>query len=490
MHIPRSTVVILALAGAGSALLGCSNGGTMDSSKKVPITTTSKKALKEYLKGRDLLEKLRATDAREHYAEAVRLDASFALAYVGLANTAPTAADFFDALRRGTALAGHVSEGEAHVIRALEAAANSRPEEQFKHLSALVNAYPDDERARNLLGLFYFGRQEWRQASAEFRRATEINPEFSAPYNQLGYTLRFLGDLAGAEKAFTKYIELIPKEPNPYDSYAELLMKMGRFRESIAQYQEALAINPNFANSYIGIGNDYIFLGEAVEARNSFTKLGFIARNDGEKRQAHLWTAISHLHDGDTAKALDEVGKMYGIDKKNEDRLAMAGDFNLMGNILLEAGRADEALEKFTAAVRMAQGAIVTADVKETVRRNSLFNLARAALLRKDVASAAATAEQYRALVEERKIPFEVRQSHELIGLIALAKKDFPAAARELEQANDQDPRVLFNLSTAYAGMGNAEEARTALERAANFNAFSLNYAFVRNKALAMLKGS
>ena len=37
---------------------------------------------------------------------------------------------------------------------------------------------------------------------------------------------------ADAEKAFQKYIELIPKDPNPYDSYAELLLKMGRFDDS------------------------------------------------------------------------------------------------------------------------------------------------------------------------------------------------------------------------------------------------------------------
>jgi tetratricopeptide (TPR) repeat protein len=490
MHVGRWPIVILALAAAGAGLLGCWNAGTKDSTGKVPITTASKKALKEYLRGRDLLEKLRVTDAREHYAEAVRLDPSFALAFVGLANTAPTAAEFFDALRRATALAGTVSEGEAHIIRALEAGANSRPEEQLKRLSALVDAYPDDERAHNLLGLYYYGRQEWDQSSAEFHRATEINPEFSAPYNQLGYALRFQGDLAGAEKAFTKYIELIPKEPNPYDSYAELLMQMGRFRESIAQYEKALAINPNFANSYIGIGNDYIFLGQPVQARNSFTKLGFIARNDGEERQAHFWTAISHLHDGDTATALDEVGKMYEIAKKGDDRLSMASDLRVMAEILLDAGRTDDAEARFTESVTMAQSAVVTADVKESVRRNSLFNIARVALLRKDLASATATAEHYREAAEERKIPFEVRQSHELLGLIALARKDFPTAVRELEQANDHNPRVLFDLSKAYAGTGKAEAARTTLERVANFNAFSLNYAFVRNRALAMLRDS
>ncbi|HVN30978.1 MAG TPA: hypothetical protein VMT45_03245, partial [Thermoanaerobaculaceae bacterium] len=161
MRFTGPAVAILALGASGAALLGCSGGGHAIPPNQVPITAASRRAVKEYLKGRDLEEKLRATDAREHYAAALAFDPSFALAYVGIANTAPTTVDFFDALRHATALVGQVSEGEAHIIRALEAGVNGQPQAQLQHLTALVQAYPDDERAHNLLALFYFGRQEW-----------------------------------------------------------------------------------------------------------------------------------------------------------------------------------------------------------------------------------------------------------------------------------------------------------------------------------------
>jgi cytochrome c-type biogenesis protein CcmH/NrfG len=41
----------------------------------------------------------------------------------------------------------------------------------------------------------------------------------------LGYSYRSLENYAEAEKAFKIYIELIPDDPNPYDSYAEMLSK-------------------------------------------------------------------------------------------------------------------------------------------------------------------------------------------------------------------------------------------------------------------------
>ena len=50
---------------------------------------------------------------------------------------------------------------------------------------------------------------------------------------------------------FSGYIKLIPNDPNPYDSYAELLMKTGRFEESIAQYERALKQQATFMPSLL-----------------------------------------------------------------------------------------------------------------------------------------------------------------------------------------------------------------------------------------------
>jgi len=488
MRVSRVTLFLFLAGVVLVSLSALPAAGAQGSDVKVPVTTVSQEARQAYLKGRDLLAKLRATDARAYFAKAAELDPAFALAELGLANTAPAGPEFFAALRRAGALAEKTSEGEAHMIRALEAGVNGQPEVVRQHLTALVRAYPQDERAHNLLGTFYFGRQEWQAAIEEYRKATAINPEFSQPYNQLGYALRFLEKYDDAEKAFKTYVRLIPDEPNPYDSYAELLMKVGRFAESIAQYEKALKIDPNFVASYVGIANDKIFLGKPQEARKVLAKLDAIARNDGERRLACTWAAVSYLHEGHTKSALGEVERRYQIAKKGNDGVAMAADLNLMGNILLEAGQADAALAKFKEGIIAIDAADATADVKAATHRNHLYDLARVALLRKDVPSAAETAQQYRTQVEARKIPFELWRTHELIGLVAFAKGDFERAVVELEQANQQDPRVVFALGEAYAAGGKADLAKAAFARAAGFNGLGINYAFVRAKAQAKLK--
>src|ERR1051325_10533128 len=53
---------------------------------KIPITTSSEEARKEFLAGRDLAEKLRVTDSVAHFDKAISLDPNFALAELNRAN--------------------------------------------------------------------------------------------------------------------------------------------------------------------------------------------------------------------------------------------------------------------------------------------------------------------------------------------------------------------------------------------------------------------
>ena len=62
-------------------------------------------------------------------------------------------------------------------------------------------------------------------------------------------------------------------------------------------------------------------------------------------------------------------------------------------------------------------------EVKEATRRNHLFEQARVAVAKKDLATAKAKAAEYATQVAVKKVPFEVRQQHELAGMIALGEK-------------------------------------------------------------------
>jgi tetratricopeptide (TPR) repeat protein len=450
---------------------------------KIPVTTSSEEARKLYLEGRDLSEKLRATDARQRYAEAVAKDKNFALAYLGLANTAGTTKEFIDATTHAASLAGQVSEGERRMILAVQAGLKGDPAGVLAHYNELVKLFPNDERGLTLLGTVYFGRQEYETAIKHFVKATTVNPSFSAPYNQLGYAYRFVDKFTEAEKAFKTYTQLIPSDPNPYDSYAELLMKMGRFDESIAMYQKALSLDPNFVASYVGIGNDHLCAGRPTDARAAFGKLAAVARNTGERRLARFWTAASYVHEGATDKALAELKAGYALAEAEGDAASMSGDLTLMGDVLREAGRPDEALARYADAVTAINKGQVPEEVKDATRRNHLFEEARVAAVRGDLPTARTRTSAYAKAVEPKKRPFEIRQQHELAGLIALGEKQYTAAAAEFAQANQQDPRILYLTAVALRGAGDVPGSTAVAARAAKFNGLSFNYGFVRTTA-------
>ncbi len=325
---------------------------TAHSAGKVPISTVSAEARADFVKGRTLAENLRAHESREFMRNAIAKDPNFALAHLNLANSAPTAKEFFEHLGHAVALAGKASAGERLMILGAQAGANADPAKQLEHYPQLVAEFPQDERAHFLLGTTYFGQQDYGKAIEEYRRSTAIAPDFAPAYNIMGYAYRTEGRYPEAEQAFKKYIELIPNDPNPYDSYAELLMKTGRFDESIAQYRKALEVNPQFAPSFLGIASNLALQGKYDASRAEAKKLYDGARNDGEKRGAMFAVTTTYAEEGKFDLALAELDKQYALGKGIGDAAAMAGDATFMGNVLLESGKPAEALKKFEQAVR------------------------------------------------------------------------------------------------------------------------------------------
>jgi tetratricopeptide (TPR) repeat protein len=122
--------------------------------------------------------------------------------------------------------------------------------------------------------------------------------------------------------------------------------------------------------------------------------------------------------------------------------------------------------------------------VKDNAARVHHFNLTMIAVGKKDLTTAKAEAEEFRNAAEAAKNPAQIRQTHELAGVIASAEKKYDDAIAELEQASQQNPRNLYRLSEAYQAKGDSAKAQEYRAKAANFNPLpQLPYAFIRAKA-------
>jgi tetratricopeptide (TPR) repeat protein len=259
---------------------------------------------------------------------------------------------------------------------------------------------------------------------------------------------------------------------------------MGRFEEAIAQYRKALTIDPNFINSYQGIASALMYQNKPDEAAAELQKLTDKARSDAERRTALFGLTVVDVDSGKMDKALAEVDKQYALGEKTNDVPGMTGDLQLKGNILLEMGKADEAKAQFERLLKMTEESSLSQEIKDNAKIFHHFNLARVAIVKKDMATAKTEADAFSAGTASLKNPFQTKLTHQLFGTIALEAKDYDKAITELLQANQQNPYDLYRLCKAYQGKGDAAKAKESCTKAATFNSLpQLNLAFIRTKA-------
>lgn len=455
---------------------------------RIPITTTSEEARKDFLAGRDLSEKLRIQNSIQHFESAVAKDPNFASAYFLLAQSSPTAKGFFDNMKKALAMADKVSEGERLLIMGFQAGVDADQPKQKELYEKAVAAYPRDERAHFALGNYFNGQQEYAKAVEHYTVCTEIDSNYSPAYNSLGYAYRAMEKYDDAEKAFRKYTELIPGDPNPPDSYAELLMKRGKFEESIANYNKALSIDQNFINSRTGVAANLMYMGKPEEATAELQKAYDMARNDGEQRLALFSMVLLSVDGGMMEQALAQMDKEYAVAEKTNDVANMSADIATKANILQEMGKYADAMALYEKSVKLIEDSDLSQAIKDNTKLAHHYSVASVAIKKNDLKTAKTEAEEFRKGAEAIKNTFQIRQAHELAGSIALAEKKYDDAVAELQQANLLNPYNLYRLSLAYQGKKEREKAREYCMKAAQNNTLpSLNYAFIRTKAAKML---
>ncbi len=458
------------------------------STGEIPITSSSKEALQLFEQGRDSFDNVEIAEAAPLFDQAIQKDPGFALAYAYRALSGGDYPAFRKNIDKAVAMADKVSPGERHVILAMKAQADGDPATQKTHLDQLKTLFPTDKRVHTQLGLHAaFVLADNKQALVHYRKAVALDPTYGPAYNLIGYSETALRNYSAAEEAFKKYIALRPKRPNPYDSYAELLMKLGRFDESIAQYKKALAVDPSFTISFNGIGNNYVFKRAFAEARDAYEKQFQNASTPDGRVAALMATAASYVHEGNTPEALKTVERVRALAEKERLTPAVVGAHRDAAFILAEAGRSDEALKHMDAAGGALKASSLPPAVQEQGRLGD--HLARALILADQKQFDAAKAEVQKAApgIEKSNDPPLQRFHHQTLGLLALEQGRHTEALEHLSKADPNSPYVMFHTGIAHEKLGHSAEAAKVYKDVAGWNSNSLEYAFVRARAMSKI---
>jgi len=454
----------------------------MAQQKQLSVTTASPEALALYQKALDFAENVESGSARPLLDQAIQKDPDFAMAYALRATTGGGFNVARQNREKALSLVDKVTPGERHWIMASQARTDGDVPKMKEHLVALLKLHPNDHHVA------YFAGNATRlvddnEALTHFRRATTIDPKFAAPYNQIGYIQLRKGDFAGAEKALKQYIANRPESANPYDSYAELLLRMGRYDESIAQYQKALAKSPGFSGSLIGIGHNYVFKGDFAKARESYKRL-YDSGDAPDKASSLYWTAVSFVHEGKTAEALEalEQERKFATEEKLTP-IAMTAQLD-QAWLLSASGKASDASAHIDKVEAMIGDAAFTDRAKANWQRQVLLARALTAAQAKDFATAGSTMQRAKAALTP-DLPTASTENYEsTMGVIDVLQGKYDAALPHLKRADPEDPYAMFYQAEAMRLKGDPSGAAKMYKKVATSNQNSLGYALVRLRAM------
>jgi tetratricopeptide (TPR) repeat protein len=455
--------------------------------KEIPVTTSSKEALDLFIKGRDKHENQELVQAASLFDQAIQKDPSFALAYLYRSISGGGYNVMRQNIDKAVSLADKVSPGEKLEIMLGQAFVDRNGEKQKEYVDQLLTAFPSDKRVHELAGEYYYDINDFQSALAQFNKAAEIDKDFAPVYNMIGYCQSALNNFQDAEQAFQTYIKLVPEKPNPYDSYAELLLKEGKYDESIAQYKKALEKDPLFTTSLAGIGNNFVFKGDFTSARKYYQDYFDKAPAVVGKLDALSLKAVTFIYEGNQ----EEAGKTF------EEYRTLAEKENLVPNLfnsyayqgftISEGGNPAEGMKYLQKADELIGKANLPEATKERLTTSSMLWHFYFLAANDELDKAQAEAEKCKTQVAIRKDPAEMMLLNSLLGLYEIKKGDYDQAIGFLSKGDNTNPMTWYYTAVAYSKKGDKQDSERLFDKISKCNVNSLDLALVRKPAMQEL---
>jgi tetratricopeptide (TPR) repeat protein len=295
MKALRYSVLLMVSCMALCALSGAANGA---SASKLPVTTASPEAARRFESGAVHYENHRWNLALNDWNEAIKLDPNFAQAYVWICFTTADPAEEERDRTKAKALIQNVTPGEQLLIRWMAGVHENRYVDGIMAMNDMLSMFPHDKRLNFMVGYWLFRFQDEYEVSQKLTlRALAEDPNYATCYNQMAYIYSRLGDFDKAIEYVAKYVEMLPNEPNPHDSYGEMLRFAGRYSEALEQYRMALKIDPTFYISQKELGETYSMMGQEEQARKEYEKAVAQAPSDGVRAEYLQKSALTFVRE-------------------------------------------------------------------------------------------------------------------------------------------------------------------------------------------------
>jgi tetratricopeptide (TPR) repeat protein len=430
--------------------------------QQMRLTTRSEHARELFGQAIILSGNYRLDECLKSLRAAVAEDANFAAGWSLLAYFATDAHETADALTRAQRLAGKSSPSEMLFVRWIAAQKQNDQIAAISNLNDLTKRESDDKFILYLAGRWFVDQRDQQKAIALFEKVLVLDPEFAPVLNRLGYAYAAMGDMARAEALMQRYLAAMPTDPNPEDSYGDILFKAGRYQEARGHFEAALKKDPAFGPSQHELGDVFALLGNQDAAREAYHKSALLAANPRRSLEYRSSIALSYVRDNLYGFADREYAALAAEAKAQKYADLQAGFQEAMALYQTDDLAALKHLDAAEDAIRDdAELATITHDEHMAVIR-------RWRGVRSLHAGNPAMADVCIRVMEQRyeatENDFIGGQLHALRGAWLLEQKKFAEAISELEQASG-DAFSLELVARAKRELGDATGADVAVRQ-------------------------
>jgi len=465
MRLPRLILIFLLAAAVTAAYPQTTPKSEAGHGKaqKLPVTTSSAAAARYFETGMVHYENHRWNFALRDWREAVALDPKFALAYTWICFTTTDPAEESQDRAKAKALLNHITPAEQSMVRWMAGVHENHYVEGIQAMNDVAQAYPHDKRLNFLIGYWLYKLDEYERSKTFTLQALQDDPAYATAYNQLGYLYSRVREYDKAIQAMEEYVKLLPNEPNPHDSYGEMLRLSGRFDDALEQYHIALKIDPTFYISQKELGETYAVMGQEERARTEYAKAIQEAPGNGLKAEYLQKSAMTYLRE----QKYDEADKAYREAAESAHAMGQwvweARAYRIMAMYQTDHDTAAKELDQAESVLAANKDAVAQADLDEEGARILRVRVEHA-VARKDRAAAEKLLAELQKMASSGSISIQ-RTYSGAAGTLLLAQKKYRDAAAQLEQdfMNPVSIRLLITAQQKSNAKAAADEWRVKL---------------------------
>jgi tetratricopeptide (TPR) repeat protein len=201
---------------------------------------------------------------------------------------------------------------------------------------------PDSTDARLQLAGLLRAEDKLDEATRLLEEAVGLEPDNIIARNDLAVLYLEAARQPEAIACLEQAIRLNPEDPTAHHRYGMILDAQGRQHEALAAYRRAVALDPDFAEAHEGLANLLYLQGHAAEAADHYREAAEAQPESPSGRRSRAWLLFEG---GQPTEAEACLRQSLSADPDN------SGLHHLLGNVLNQMGRFDEAMESFDRAI-------------------------------------------------------------------------------------------------------------------------------------------